>query len=41
MKGNFSRKSMSEEKKVEKKEVKVEYAKMERNLKGDSGFECH
>ena len=41
VKGNFSGKTMSEEKKVEKKEVKAEDAKLEKKLKGDLGFGCH
>ncbi|CAI9298675.1 unnamed protein product [Lactuca saligna] len=40
-KGSFDGKSISEEKKVKRKEIKCEDAKIEKKLKGDSGFDFH
>ncbi|KAL7614614.1 hypothetical protein Lser_V15G06614 [Lactuca serriola] len=40
-KGNFATKTVSEEKKMEKKEVRIDEEKKEKRLKGDSGFDYH
>lgn len=40
VKGSFSKK-INEEKKIEKKEIKGEEAKVEKKSKGDSGIDCH
>ena len=41
MKGSSSEKNVNEEKRVEKKEMKTDEAKIEKKIKGDSGFDYH